>query len=152
MVNGAQIDLDINLVERKTGGLGAGGGLATGGGLGVVGSFSYSEKNLFGLNQKLTAQVELGQVWLYSVVECSGVLDAELVERGMSYLVHQTHCPFGFAFGRWMSFADPTVFELMRHPSWALVHAPRWTRCSGLFTQTPGCVATSTAPAAPSRS
>lgn len=29
---------------------------------GIVGSCSYSERNLFGLNQKLTATVELGQV------------------------------------------------------------------------------------------
>ena len=29
---------------------------------GIVGSCSYSERNLFGLNQKLAATVELGQV------------------------------------------------------------------------------------------
>ena len=62
-----QIDLDINLLERKTGGMGAGGGLSAaaageGGFPGLVGSFSYSEKNLFGLNQRLSARVELGQV------------------------------------------------------------------------------------------
>ena len=63
-----QIDLDVNLLERKTGGMGAGGGLsasaAADGGLPscFVGSFSYSEKNLFGLNQKLSARVEMGQV------------------------------------------------------------------------------------------
>ena len=62
-----QVDLDINLIERKTGGMGAGGGLSAaaageGGFPGLVGSFSYSEKNLFGLNQRLSARVELGQV------------------------------------------------------------------------------------------
>lgn len=57
-----QVDVTINLVERKSGGLGAGGGLAHGGGLGFVGNATYTEKNLFGLNQKLSAQVELGQV------------------------------------------------------------------------------------------
>jgi len=29
---------------------------------GFIGSFSYSQRNLFGLNQKLAATVELGQV------------------------------------------------------------------------------------------
>lgn len=29
---------------------------------GFVGSFSYNERNLFGLNQKLSALVEIGQV------------------------------------------------------------------------------------------
>lgn len=61
-----QVDLTLNLVERKTGGLGAGTGLssaAAGEGAfpGFVGSFSYSQKNLFGRGQRLTAVVELGQ-------------------------------------------------------------------------------------------
>ena len=48
-------------MERKTGGLGAGTGIsaqAAGEGAfpGFVGSFSYSQRNLFGLNQKLAAQ------------------------------------------------------------------------------------------------
>lgn len=37
-------------------------GLAEGALSGVVGSCSYSQKNLFGLNQKLIASVEMGQV------------------------------------------------------------------------------------------
>ncbi|KAF5835670.1 surface antigen-domain-containing protein [Dunaliella salina] len=62
-----KLDLTVNLVERKTGGLGAGGGLSTqarseGALPGFVGSFSYNERNLFGLNQKLSALVEIGQV------------------------------------------------------------------------------------------
>lgn len=62
-----KVDLTLNLVERKTGGLSAGGGISAQGHSegalpGVVGSFSYSERNLFGLNQKLNATVELGQV------------------------------------------------------------------------------------------
>ncbi len=63
----SQVDLIVNLVERKTGGLGAGGGLSTqargeGALPGFVGNFSYSERNLFGLNQRLSAVVEIGQV------------------------------------------------------------------------------------------
>ncbi|GAX81347.1 hypothetical protein CEUSTIGMA_g8778.t1 [Chlamydomonas eustigma] len=62
-----KIDLTLNLLERKTGGMGAGGGLsaqatAEGGMPGFVGSFSYSEKNLFGLNHRLSARAELGQI------------------------------------------------------------------------------------------
>ncbi|KAF8072573.1 OEP80 [Scenedesmus sp. PABB004] len=61
-----KVDLTVNLVERKTGGLGAGTGIsAAGRGAGsmpgFVGNFTYSQRNLFGLNQKLSALVELGQ-------------------------------------------------------------------------------------------
>lgn len=60
------VDLLVNLVERKTGGLGAGTGIsaqARGEGAvpGFVGNFTYSQRNLFGLNQKLSALVEVGQ-------------------------------------------------------------------------------------------
>ena len=62
-----KLDLVIKLVEKKTMGIGGGGGLsahgsAAGGMPGVVGNFSFTEKNLFGLNQKLSAQAEIGQV------------------------------------------------------------------------------------------
>lgn len=63
------MDLTLNITERKTGGLSAGGGIsaqghAEGAVPGFIGSCSYSQRNLFGLNQKLTATVELGQVQL----------------------------------------------------------------------------------------
>ena len=90
-----QIDLDVNLLERKTGGMGAGGGLsasaAADGGLPscFVGSFSYSEKNLFGLNQKLSARVEMGQVcvdpwapWVDCLCRSEGVDPSVHTTRG----------------------------------------------------------------------
>lgn len=73
-------------MERKTGGLGAGTGISAqaageGGFPGFVGSFSYSQRNLFGLNQKLSALVELGQVralacspWLVCVMFKSSLI------------------------------------------------------------------------------
>lgn len=62
-----QVDLNFNLVECKTGGLSGGGGIsATGtseGALpGFIGSLAYSQRNLFGLNQKLALSAEIGQV------------------------------------------------------------------------------------------
>ena len=60
------MDLTLNITERKTGGLSGGVGIsaqghAEGAVPGFIGSCSYSQRNLFGLNQKLTATVELGQ-------------------------------------------------------------------------------------------
>ena len=62
-----QVDLTLEIKERKTGGLSAGGGIsatgATEGALpGVVGEVSYSQRNLFGLGQRLVASAKLGQV------------------------------------------------------------------------------------------
>ena len=61
----------LNVVERKTGGLSAGGGISAQGHAqgalpGFIGSASYAQRNLFGLNQKLSATVELGQARQYS--------------------------------------------------------------------------------------
>ncbi|GIL91181.1 hypothetical protein Vretimale_18825 [Volvox reticuliferus] len=62
-----KVDLVLDLLERKTGGLSAGGGLsatAAGEGAlpGLIGSFSYNERNLFGINQRLSISAEIGQV------------------------------------------------------------------------------------------
>ncbi|KAK3280296.1 Outer envelope protein 80, chloroplastic [Cymbomonas tetramitiformis] len=61
------VDLTLNVVERKTGGFSAGGGLSARGLVegalaGFVGSCAYTQRNLFGLNHKLSASAELGQV------------------------------------------------------------------------------------------
>ncbi|KAH9301790.1 hypothetical protein KI387_013373, partial [Taxus chinensis] len=62
-----KVDLTMNVVERVNGGFSAGGGIAgnrmTGGLLsGLVGSFTYSHRNLFGRNKKLNVSVERGQI------------------------------------------------------------------------------------------
>ncbi|BDA46032.1 Outer envelope protein 80, chloroplastic [Coccomyxa sp. Obi] len=62
-----KVDLVLNVVERKTGGLSCGGGISSQGHSegalpGFIGSASFSQRNLFGLNQKLAATVEIGQV------------------------------------------------------------------------------------------
>jgi outer membrane protein insertion porin family len=61
-----KVVLTLNVVERKTGGFSAGGGISAsqssdGPVPGFVGSCAYSQRNLFGLNQKLTASLEIGQ-------------------------------------------------------------------------------------------
>ncbi|KAL3145356.1 hypothetical protein ABBQ38_001612 [Trebouxia sp. C0009 RCD-2024] len=60
------LDLTLQVKERKNGGLSAGCGIsaqghAEGAMPGFIGSCSYSQRNLFGLNQKLTAALEAGQ-------------------------------------------------------------------------------------------
>ncbi|KAJ7947540.1 outer envelope protein 80, chloroplastic [Quillaja saponaria] len=61
-----KVDLVMNVVERKSGGFSAGGGISSGitsGPLsGLIGSFAYSHKNVFGKNQKLNVTLERGQI------------------------------------------------------------------------------------------
>ena len=56
----------LNLTPRKTRGLSAGGGISAkdraSGLTGFIGSASFSQRNLFGLNQKLAVTLEAGQV------------------------------------------------------------------------------------------
>lgn len=62
-----KVDLSLEVTERKTGGLSAGGGIsATGAAIdgampGVVAEVAYSQRNLFGLGQRLVASAKLGQ-------------------------------------------------------------------------------------------
>ncbi|XP_050884047.1 outer envelope protein 80, chloroplastic [Lathyrus oleraceus] len=61
-----KVDLVMNVVERPSGGFSAGGGISSGitsGPLrGLIGSFAYSHRNVFGRNQKLNISLERGQV------------------------------------------------------------------------------------------
>ena len=67
-VEAPRVDLTVEVKERnKTGGLAAGGGISAAstseGSLpGFVGTLSYSQRNLFGLGQRLVASAEVGQV------------------------------------------------------------------------------------------
>ncbi|KAK8916055.1 hypothetical protein KSP39_PZI023064 [Platanthera zijinensis] len=64
--DGRKVDLVMNLVERPSGGFSAGGGISSGitnGPLsGLIGSFAYSHRNVFGRNQKLNLSLERGQI------------------------------------------------------------------------------------------
>ncbi|KAH9771786.1 Outer envelope protein 80 [Citrus sinensis] len=61
-----KVDLIMNVVERPSGGFSAGGGISSGitsGPLsGLIGSFAYSHRNVFGRNQKLNISLERGQI------------------------------------------------------------------------------------------
>jgi outer membrane protein insertion porin family len=61
-----KVDLVMNLVERPSGGFSAGGGISSGitnGPLsGLIGSFAYSHRNVFGRNKKLNLSLERGQI------------------------------------------------------------------------------------------
>ncbi|KAI4386261.1 hypothetical protein MLD38_004207 [Melastoma candidum] len=62
----SKLDLVMNVVERKSGGFSAGGGISSGitsGPLsGLIGSFAYSHRNVFGRNQKFNISLERGQI------------------------------------------------------------------------------------------
>ncbi|KAE9600369.1 putative bacterial surface antigen (D15), POTRA domain-containing protein [Lupinus albus] len=61
-----KVDLVMNVVERPSGGFSAGGGISTaitsGPLRGLIGSFAYSHRNVFGRNQKLNISLERGQI------------------------------------------------------------------------------------------
>jgi outer membrane protein insertion porin family len=55
----SQVDVVVNVVERNSGSIGAGAGLSSASGL--FGTVSYQEQNLNGRNQRLGAEVQVGQ-------------------------------------------------------------------------------------------
>lgn len=54
-----QVDVIVNVIERNTGSIGAGVGFSSASGL--FGSVSYQEQNLGGNNQRLGAEIQLGE-------------------------------------------------------------------------------------------
>ena len=84
------LDLTYTLVERKTGGFSAGGGMSArglaGGALsGMVGSFAYTQKNLFGCNQRLSASLEAGSVEkLFRLAHVDPWIDSHRTQRAVS--------------------------------------------------------------------
>jgi len=97
---------------------------------GFVGSFSYSERNLFGLNQKLSALVELGQVcmgqhWQGSTAK----LNAHRPTHWLPQLL-----------------LIPVLSLIHVYSSPPHFHSHRWTRSSACSTPTPGFWVTRTAP------
>lgn len=54
-----QVDVTVNVVERNTGSLALGGGISSASGL--FGTVSYQEQNLGGNNQRLSAEIQVGQ-------------------------------------------------------------------------------------------
>ncbi|BCX10216.1 MAG: hypothetical protein KatS3mg066_4075 [Fischerella sp.] len=57
--NPSQVDVQVNVVERNSGSIAAGAGISSASGL--FGTISYQEQNLNGRNQKLGAELEVGQ-------------------------------------------------------------------------------------------
>jgi len=59
------VDLTLNVVQRKTGGISGGGGISHQGAEGgiphIIGTFAYSQRNFLNRNQRVNASVELGQ-------------------------------------------------------------------------------------------
>jgi outer membrane protein insertion porin family len=55
----SKVDVVVNVVERNSGSIGAGAGISSASGL--FGTVSYQQQNLNGRNQKLGAEVELGE-------------------------------------------------------------------------------------------
>jgi outer membrane protein insertion porin family len=57
--NPSQVNVQVNVVERNSGSIAAGAGISSASGL--FGTISYQEQNLNGRNQKLGAELEVGQ-------------------------------------------------------------------------------------------
>nr|KJB21887.1 hypothetical protein B456_004G019000 [Gossypium raimondii] len=138
-----KVDLIMNVVERPSGRFSAGAGISSGitSDLlsGLFGSFAYSERNLFGKNQKLNVSLEKGQIdstfginytdpWIEGNDKQTSRTITVQNSRNSGTLVHgNQHDNSSLSIGR------VTAGVEFSRPLW-----PKWSGTAGLFFQRSG--------------
>ncbi|CAI5529018.1 unnamed protein product [Closterium sp. Naga37s-1] len=145
------VDLTMNVVERPPGGFSAGGGLSgsslSGGALsGLIGSFTYSHRNVRGRNQKLNVAVERGQLdsifrasysdpWIEGDDKRTSRAINIQNSRTPDMMVHGVRRD-GSAGGPWAG--GVTIARVVASVDYSRPIRPRWTATAGLNLQRAG--------------
>ncbi|EFJ33009.1 hypothetical protein SELMODRAFT_84522 [Selaginella moellendorffii] len=145
------VDLTMNVVERVPGGFSAGGGLSgngmTNGALsGLVGSFAYSHRNVFGRNQKLNVSLERGQVdSMFRINYTDPWIEGDDKRTSRAINIQNSRSPASMTHGvrRDVSSSGPshggvTVSRLMASVDYSRPLRPKWSGTAGLSFQRAG--------------
>eukprot|EP00252_Welwitschia_mirabilis_P000106 TRINITY_DN10075_c0_g1_i1.p1 TRINITY_DN10075_c0_g1~~TRINITY_DN10075_c0_g1_i1.p1 ORF type:complete len:731 (-),score=127.87 TRINITY_DN10075_c0_g1_i1:281-2473(-) len=148
-----KVDLTMNVVERVSGGFSAGGGISgsgmTGGLLsGLIGSFAYSHRNVFGRNQKLNISVERGQLdSSFRINYTDPWIEGDDKRTSRSITVQNSRTPGTLIYGPSQS-SDPdtrsanpthvTIGRLIAGVDYSRPLRPRWSGTAGLSFQRAG--------------
>ncbi|GMY16311.1 outer envelope protein 80, chloroplastic [Fagus crenata] len=137
-----KVDMVMNVVERPSGGFSAGGGISSGitsGPLsGLVGSFAYSHRNVFGRNQKLNVSLERGQIdSIFRINYTDPWIEGDDKRTSRTIMVQNSRTP-GTLVHDQLEGSSLTIGRVTAGIEFSQPIRPKWSGTSGLFFQYAG--------------
>ncbi|XP_039788603.1 outer envelope protein 80, chloroplastic-like isoform X2 [Panicum virgatum] len=139
-----KVDLVMNLVERPSGGFSAGGGISSGitnGPLsGLIGSFAYSHRNVFGRNKKLNLSLERGQIdSIFRLNFTDPWIDGDNKRTSRTVMVQNSRTPGTLVHGGDHPDHGPiTIGRVTAGVEYSRPFRPKWSGTLGLIFQHAG--------------
>ncbi|KAK4787965.1 hypothetical protein SAY86_019284 [Trapa natans] len=138
-----KVDLVMNVVERKSGGFSAGGGISSGitsGPLsGLIGSFAYSHRNVFGRNQKLNISLERGQIdSIFRVNYTDPWIEGDDKRTSRTIMVQNSTTPGSLVHGNQPGGSGFTIGKVTAGIEFSRPIRPRWRGTAGIVFQHAG--------------
>ncbi|OWM69200.1 hypothetical protein CDL15_Pgr025387 [Punica granatum] len=138
-----KVDLVMNVVERKSGGFSAGGGISSGitsGPLsGLIGSFAYSHRNVFGRNQKLNISLERGQIdSIFRINYTDPWIEGDDKRTSRTIMVQNSTTPGSLVHGNQPDDSSLTIGRVTAGMEFSRPIRPRWRGTAGIVFQHAG--------------
>ncbi|KAM0932349.1 putative bacterial surface antigen (D15), POTRA domain, surface antigen D15 [Dioscorea sansibarensis] len=139
-----KVDLVMNLVERPSGGFSAGGGISSGitnGPLsGLIGSFAYSHRNVFGKNQKLNLSLERGQIdSIFRINYTDPWIEGDNKRTSRTVMIQNSRTPGTLVHGSHQSGqGGVTIAKVTAGIEYSRPFRPKWTGTTGIIYQHAG--------------
>lgn len=139
-----KIDLVMNVVERVSGGFSAGGGISRGITTsrplsGLIGSFAYSHRNVFGRNQKLNVSLERGQVdSIFRINYTDPWIEGDDKRTSRSIMIQNSRTPGILVHGGQPANSSLTIGRVTAGIEFSRPFRPNWSGTVGLIFQHAG--------------
>ncbi|XP_065866611.1 outer envelope protein 80, chloroplastic [Euphorbia lathyris] len=138
-----KVDLVMNVVERPSGGFSAGGGISSGitsGPLsGLIGSFTYSHRNVFGRNQKLNISLERGQIdSIFRINYTDPWIQGDDKRTSRTIMVQNSRTPGNLVHGNQPGNSSLTIARVTSGIEFSRPLRPKWSGTAGLIFQHTG--------------
>ncbi|XP_043691502.1 outer envelope protein 80, chloroplastic [Telopea speciosissima] len=138
-----KVDLVMKVVERPSGGFSAGGGISSGitsGPLsGLIGSFAYSHRNVFGRNQKLNISLERGQIdSIFRINYTDPWIEGDDKRTSRSIMIQNSRTPGTLVHGNQTDGGNVTIGRVTAGLEFSRPLRPKWSGTAGLIFQHAG--------------
>ncbi|XP_022753573.1 outer envelope protein 80, chloroplastic-like isoform X2 [Durio zibethinus] len=138
-----KVDLLLNVVERPSGRFSAGGGISSGITSdplsGVFGSFAYSDRNLFGRNQKLNISLERGQIdSIFRINFTDPWIEGDDNQTSRTIIVQNSRTPGTLVHGNQHDNSSLSIGRVTAGVEFSRPIRPKWSGTAGLIFQHAG--------------